>query len=397
MGHHVTEQEFEEISSYSYEVEKKKKPRRNALRIVLKSVAGLLCVLLILGGVGMMYVSTDLLSELSSISITKDKEKLGIRPDATTDDNITNVVLFGLDSRDGSFQNALSDAIIVLSIDNKHNKIKMTSILRDTPVPDINGERRKINEAYYYGGPEMAIKTINENFGLNIEDFVTINFNKLAEVVDAFGGTRVTLDSEEVYYANRNMEALMYEQIHDGYERTIWESDYLPEDEYGNGIAGTYLLSGNQAVGYARIREDSDKGRADRQKKVLIGLIDQLMSMPASEYYGMAQQIFKKCQTSFDFGDVLPLLPILSGSFDVETLNIPSEEEAPLGDDFGDGLGWVWLYDLELAAQHIDRFIYEKESPYYSEELGTGADTLLASLSEEELAQLHMEQAAQTS
>lgn len=368
---------FEDVSSYSSpkEYQKRKKNRRG--RTVLKSIFGFFCVLLIVVGAGMVYLSTDLVAGLSTKAITKDKDELGIKDTATVDNSIKNIALFGVDARDDTFT-GLSDAIIILTIDNKHKKIKMTSIMRDSRV-DYMGDygANKINAAYKYGGFLLAIKTLNQNFNLNIEDYVTVNFNRLAEIVDAFGGVRISLTDEEAYWANDNVNALMYEQIHDGYERTIWEDDLFPVDEDGYIRGGEdMLLNGNQAVGYARIREDSDNIRVDRQKKVMIALMERLMEVPVSDYYTIAQSMMDKCETSFGLNDILAMVPAVMNGINIETLTIPGDQEYPEGKDFDDGLGWVWRYDMELAAQHIDRFIYEEGSQFYDPAEGNGADFL---------------------
>ena len=359
---------FEDLSSYSSPDEYRKRKKNRKGRIVLKSIMGVFSVLLVVVGFGMMRISADLIADINIVPFTKDNEKLGIGADATNDDSIKNIAFFGLDSRNGSFKGN-SDAIMIVTVDNKHKKIKMTSILRDSRIDDIEGiGASKINAAYDVGGAELAIKTINQNFKLNITEYVTVNFGNMAEIVDAFNGTVITMDDEEAYYTNENINALMYEQIHDGYERTIWESDFLPIEEDGYVKGGTFTLNGNQAVAYARNRADSDADRANRQKNVLMGLFTRLNEMSSiNEYYSMAQQIFPKCETSLDFSDLSPFIPMLSGGYQIETLNIPGEDEAAFGGDLGDGLGWVYSYDIELAAQHIDRFIYEKDSQYYTE------------------------------
>ena len=359
---------FEDLSSYSSPDEYRKRKKNRKGRIVLKSIMGVFSVLLVVVGFGMMRISADLIADINIVPFTKDNEKLGIGADATNDDSIKNIAFFGLDSRNGSFKGN-SDAIMIVTVDNKHKKIKMTSILRDSRIDDIEGiGASKINAAYDVGGAELAIKTINQNFKLNITEYVTVNVGNMAEIVDAFNGTVNTMDDEEAYYTNENINALMYEQIHDGYERTIWESDFLPIEEDGYVKGGTFTLNGNQAVAYARNRADSDADRANRQKNVLMGLFTRLNEMSSiNEYYSMAQQIFPKCETSLDFSDLSPFIPMLSGGYQIETLNIPGEDEAAFGGDLGDGLGWVYSYDIELAAQHIDRFIYEKDSQYYTE------------------------------
>jgi len=106
------------------------------------------------------------------------------------DQRVVNVALFGIDSRSKGFKGN-SDSIMVLSIDTEAKTVKIVSIVRDTLVPiERNGtvKYRKINTAYAWGGPELAIKTINQNFGLDISEYATVNFNGMAEIIDAVGG-----------------------------------------------------------------------------------------------------------------------------------------------------------------------------------------------------------------
>ena len=370
--------QFEDVSSYSSSKEYKKKKKNRRGRTVLKSILAIFSVILILGGSALIYASADLVPDINTKTITKDKNELMILENATTDDSITNIAMFGIDARDGSFD-GLSDTIMILSVDNKHGKIKLTSILRDSKVTIAGYGENKINAAYSNiaypqdGGPELAIKTLNYNFALNITDYVTINFGNMSTLVEAFGGSEVTMTDDEAYETNKNLNSLMYEQIHDGYERTIWESDFLPEvDGYVSG--GTFLLNGNQAVAYARNRSDSDANRSERQKRVLIGMLSRVGTLSTKDYYTMVQELMPLCETSLDFTTILGLLPILTKNFTIETLTIPGAEEVAVGGNQGDDIGWVFQYDLDAAAHHIDRFIYEEGSPYWDASSGNGAD-----------------------
>ena len=179
--------EFQDISSYSskqaYKKNQKKK-KRTALKVFLSFI----CVILVLVGGVMIYASTVLLGDLKTTTITKDKTELGISEETKSEAGITNIALFGVDARDydgGTFAGR-SDAIMVMSIDNVHHKVKLTSIMRDVRVYMGDGSPYdsgydKLNHAYMYGGPEQAIRTINQNFGLDIQDYVTVNFCRHGE------------------------------------------------------------------------------------------------------------------------------------------------------------------------------------------------------------------------
>ena len=142
-----------------------------------------------------------------------DKDDLGITEYKKTDDadqtensgdtensNIRNIVFFGIDSTDeqASYGDQYrSDSIIIISLGEDNKNIKATSILRDSKVPIEGHESQKINAAYKYGFAPLAIKTINQNFKMNIEDYVTVDFASIEEIVDLLGGVDIELTEEE--------------------------------------------------------------------------------------------------------------------------------------------------------------------------------------------------------
>ncbi len=391
------DQEFEDLSSYSSAREYKRHRQDRRGLLVFKCVAAVLCALLVVAGCVMIYISTDLLEGLTTTTITKDPEKLGIDlndQNVVRDESIKNVALFGLDARNDSFE-GMSDVIMILTVDNKHNKVKMTSILRDSRVP-IEGETlqgeslnwdTKINAAYAYGGAELAIRTLNQNFGLDITDYVTINFANMAAIVDAFGGVDLELTAEEVREINRNLWALSREVLDqiaqdqaDGtyQERkypVILHEDYIPDasGEYvidsGNFVGGTYHLNGNQAVAYGRIRNvGTDFARAQRQQKVLAALIGRVRNLSLSEYPELVKQMMPYCETSLELNDIVAMTPILVSRFTMESIRVPDPQfETDLFDgEAEDGIYYL-VYDVTQAAKRISSFIYEELSPYWDE------------------------------
>ena len=319
--------EFQDISSYSskqaYKKNQKKK-KRTGLKVFLSFI----CVILVLVGGVMIYASTVLLGDLKTTTITKDKTELGISEETKSEAGITNIALFGVDARDydgGTFAGR-SDAIMVMSIDNVHHKVKLTSIMRDVRVYMGDGSPYdsgydKLNHAYMYGGPEQAIRAINQNFGLDIQDYVTVNFAAMAKIVDAFGGVNIDLTEDEVSEINKNMYALAAESP----ESMAGDvSTYAPLSA-GEGV----LLNGDEAVAYGRIRAiDNDNGRVERQQEVLSALLSKASSISKLE---------------------------------IERLSIPSDVEG-YASDYCEGGGWMWTYDTDVAAQHIHEFIYEDEN-----------------------------------
>ncbi len=386
------EREFEDLSSYSSAKEPGRQGKKHRRPIVLKIVIAAGCALLLLLGSVMIYTATVLLEGLTTTTITKDPEKLGISPTAIMDESITNIALFGVDSRNDDFSGQ-SDVIMIFTVDNKHRKLKMTSILRDTKVP-IEGETlkgeymnwdTKINAAYSYGGPELAIRTLNQNFGLGIENYVTINFAHMAEIVDAFGGIDIEITAEEVREINRNLWSLSQEvldQIEEDREEGTYENRQYPvilrEDYFldtngelnidgGSYTGGAFHLNGNQAVAYGRIREiGNDYARVERQQKVFQLLIGRLLNMGITDYPGLIREMMPHCETSLGLGDIVALTPILTGNFSIESIRVPDiRYETDLFDGRAEDEIYYLIYDVAPAAQRISSFIFEESSPYW--------------------------------
>ena len=162
--------------------------RRSPLRILII----LILVIAVLVGLTLSTVHKKL-GKISTKSLDH-SQLVTVNKDSNMTD-YTNYAFFGIDSQTGSMSDRgnRSDSIIVVSINNSTKDVKLLSIYRDTYV-SINGKYSKINAAYSWGGPELAISTINRNLDLNIEKYATVNFKILADIVDAVGGIEVKVD-----------------------------------------------------------------------------------------------------------------------------------------------------------------------------------------------------------
>lgn len=192
-------------------------------------------------------------------------------------EEIINIALFGIDSEDGVA--GRSDAIMVATIDPIHNKLKLTSIMRDSYVNIPDRGMDKINHAYAFGGPQLAIKTINENFGLDITDYMSVNFTSLPVIIDILGGVEINITDEEV--------------------------PHIP----GVSSAGTYTLNGDQALSYSRIRYASggDYVRTERQRTVLNALFNKASTLSVTALPGLLNEVLPHVQTSMNTSDILAL------------------------------------------------------------------------------------------
>lgn len=206
-----------------------------------------------------------------------------------------NIALFGVDSQDNKIKDkgSRTDCIIIASINNSTKKVKLMSIYRDTYV-SIDGEYDKINAAYSYGGPELALRTINRNLDLNITDFATVNFKALADAVDVLGGIPLTINSEKEL---ENLNAYIGNMNH------INGGNSKKFDK-----VGTYTFDGNQAVAYSRIRymEGGDHARASHQRLVLEGIMNAAKKQPL-KLGKLISTVLPQCKTSLSNDDLTKL------------------------------------------------------------------------------------------
>ncbi len=292
--------------------------------------------------------------------ITGDHEDLGI--ENVIDKDIVNVALFGIDTRSLNSFKGNSDSIMVLSLNTETKKVKIISLMRDTLVPiTYNGKtsHNKINSAYATGGPELAIKVINSNFGLDITEYATVNFFGMVDIIDAVGGIEAELTSAETATASRNMYAI------NGCILEICNKLGIKPEQYYITSAGKHHLNGIQAVAYSRIRyvaniwgTNNDYGRTDRQRYVMEQLFNKALTVDKSQYIKLAKSLIPCTETSLSYTEIIGLaFDILLESPTFEQARIPREDmlmTAP-----STKAGSVVYYDLDFAKTLIHAFIYD--------------------------------------
>lgn len=345
--------EYEDISSSSdnYRAKqsnsngKNKKKKRRKTHKLRNAVIVILCI--IAAAVSALYgYAYKTLSGMECIPL--DENDLGI--ETAEYEGVRNIALLGVDSRTDS-NTGRSDAIVILTIDKKHKKIKLTSIARDTYVSVDGHSKDKLTHAYAYGKSQLAVKTLNQNFDLEIKDYVTMNFFGLARVIDYIGGVTVDVDEKEMKELNQNIFS---------------EMRYLGVECPDLTSAGTQLLSGPQAVCYARIRHtDSDIERGNRQKEVLMAMFAAVKKMNPLKLPKVAKMAVSECETSLTENDIMSLgLWAVFCSPEFEQLSIPNEN-VPSSGKIINGV-WYYVYDLNTAKKEIRDYIYEEN--YYSAE-----------------------------
>lgn len=232
-------------------------------------------------------------------------------------DDYTNLVVYGVDSRANDLQkNTRSDSIMIVSINKKTKKIKLSSIFRDTFVNIEHHGYTKINHAYAYGGPSLSISTINQNFDLNIKDFITVNFSALTNVIDMLGGIELDINKAELKYVN-------------AYTRDVARINKMDFTYIQS--PGRQTVTGVQATGYCRVRytKGGDFTRAERQRTVLKAIFEKAKKSNPVTLYKVANEILPQIYTSLSTGEIMKLGAFLPFYKMADSKGFPFENSTP--------------------------------------------------------------------
>lgn len=308
------------------------------------------------------FVSNSILGQMNHVEIDKTNEALGMSKEDKTyihdntvvpkdkeRDDIVNIFLFGVDKNEPD-ANSRSDSMLILTLDFKNKKVKLSSLMRDMYV-DIEGHgKTKLNHAYAYGGAPLAIKTINQNFGTNIRDYVTVDFLNFEKIIDALGGVTINIKQEEIPYINSC--TIIKEAKVKSKERNLITK------------AGEQLLSGNQAVAYTRVRYvgNGDFERTERQRKVLSIIVDKIKEKGITTVLGLSSEILPSVETSMDKQTILNLAV---DYFKADEMTL-EQERFPVDGYYWDDMTYNIYYlkfDTEITKQQVMDYIYNDIKP----------------------------------
>ena len=318
-------------------------------------------LLILIGGV-FIY------AKLGKMNFTDlDFSKIGVNT-GVSDNNVmkgyTTIGLIGLDGRDGELKSgARSDTMIIASINNDTKKVKLVSVYRDTYLrigedSEGNGQYNKANAAYAKGGPEQFLSMLNTNLDLNVTDFVSVDFQAVAEAVELLGGIDVELKEEEVVHLNNYCVETS----------KVTGMDYRPLEEK----AGVHHLNGVQTVSYARIRYTSgnDFRRAARQREVIYKIVEKAKNSDIATLSKILDKVFPKVYTSFTKAEILQMGMSMM-SYDIEDqTGFPFDHlyGGRVKDAMG-GLDVVLPVTLESNVIKLHEFLYPEDSYTPSDEV----------------------------
>jgi len=198
------------------------------------------------------------------------------------DSKITNILLIGAD-RHASWEYGRSDSMMILSINERTDKIHLTSLMRAMYVciPRSDGEQwGMLNAAYSWGGPKLLIETIENNFRIKIDHYVVVDFSAFEKGVDLLGGVEINLSDAEARHVQSISKVVTY--------------------------SGNQLLNGVQTRAYCQIRYiDNDFVRTKRQRTVLTKLMNKAASSSIPTLIDLAETMLPYVNTDMTNGEIL--------------------------------------------------------------------------------------------
>ena len=291
---------------------RKKKKMNKGLKIFLIILLVLVIFILGLGVAGYTFVNGKI-GKMQKEDI--DTTAVGINEETKQElKGYRNIALLGIDSRADDYGlGNRSDCMMIASINQETNEIKLISVYRDTYVyVTENGTKRldKITHAYSYGGSQNTLKSLNEAMDLNITEFVTVNFDAVIAAVDSLGGVYIDIDETEIKYVNDYIDATS--------ESSGVKSSHITH-------SGRQKLDGVQAVSYTRVRYTAggDYKRTERMRTVVEAMLSKAKTLNVGQLNSFADTILPKIRTNISTSEIWGLIPKLASFKVTESIGWP--------------------------------------------------------------------------
>lgn len=308
-----------------------------------------------LAGVGLLYgyniissFNYESNSDVSDPSSNSEEELTGEltkEGNLLRDPQVLNVMLFGLDDQSAG-DNGRTDTMLMVSIDNRHKKLKLTTFMRDIWVQIPGHGEEKLNAAFAFGGPKLSVETIERTFGVNIDRYAMVHFDGFAEIVDALDGIDMELSADEAATINE-----------------LCDREGMKVDKKLAEVDGVHHLSGFQALNHARNRDSirSDFDRTDRQRAVLSTIVSKTKSANLKQIMSIISSVAPKVTMSFKPEEVVKLASntLTYVNYEIQEFRLPED------DNFSDviesnGAAALEINSLRQARQSLAKFLYEE-------------------------------------
>ncbi len=294
---------------------KNNKKCKNKYKQILIAVFSVIIICVVVLGAGYMYIRANIYKKTEPLTSEHLQAPVKTKEETieyTEVEGITNVLLVGVDGIDFDEKYQRSDSMIIATLDSNKEKVKLTSLYRDTLVYIPGYGEEKMNLAFSLGGPELVMETIKYNFDVNIEKYIMINFAGFEAIIDQIGGVEIDVKEYQLHELNK-------------YIGQATGGGDCPVEK-----AGLQILNGKQALSYARIRKGvgDDYERTERQREVLFKVVEKLQKTDVIKYFSIANKMLDYLRTNIGIMDALNMAYTISkfSNLETEQLSIPVQE-----------------------------------------------------------------------
>ena len=348
---------FVDISSKTQVVKLYKKKGR-----IVRIVALVLSIIMIIAGAVIVkaYSTMDSVNyqDLEDIEDTDNTQNSNDDPgafnttvndsDLLSDSKVLNVMLFGEDNHSKD-TTGRSDSLMLMSIDNREKKLKLTSFQRDTLVYIPGHGYDKITTAYSYGGAALAIKTVEANFGIKIDRYAVVDFQSFQKIIDTLGGLKINLAKDEVEYINWQM----------------YINKQTPERHLLEEKDGVITLTGQQALWYARdrgydgIQAGDDWDRTKRQRKLINTVIKSMKNASMTELIDIITAVGPLITTNLKKSEITGLAThaLTYVNYPMKSYTVPQKNLWSYYDDPEAG-SCIQINDMKKCRKKLAKFLY---------------------------------------
>lgn len=320
----------------------KKKKKESLKRRILKIVGIILLVFVVLIGIAVLSVY----NKLSHAEETHHENPYISEDQLHSDKNVTNILLVGVDAREGETVSR-SDTMMIVSIDRNSNKMKITSFLRDSYVEIPGHGWNKLNASMSWGGIDLLWDTLEYNFKIKIDNYMQVDFIAFEKMIDALGGVNVPITETEANYLS-----------------TTWAEWTLTGTPLTFESGDSVHLNGEEALMFCRIRKlDSDFERTRRQRETISGIKHELMHTNPIELIKLSNGVLPNVETDITstkmlklgFGAIFKYL-----RYDIESLGVPIDGT---WQNASKACGACLVFDMEKTADMLNDYIYNDINP----------------------------------
>lgn len=313
-----------------------------------KIILVILFLIVSLIGTGLVY-GFNTISQINEMVAEPKMDEAELKVNNNLDIDTINIAVFGVDGR-SDIDGDRTDTIMIVSMDFRNGNIKVTSVMRDllVQIPETKDTYEsfdKINAAYAYGGAELAVKTLNENFDLNIKDYVIVNFDAMVDTVDALGGVEVNVQNEDVLeWTNK--------YIDDVNDKVKKADPYLE-------TTGVQTITGVQALAYARNRfSDDDFHRTERQREVVGQIADKAFNIDMATGINLLSKVYPYIKTTLSINQLTTYAKAFLESPDKQFLEFRLPTDAHVTTAMINSVSYVVPKSLADNVVALHAFIY---------------------------------------